>query len=143
MNKPFVLDNSVVMRWCFDDMQNDYAEAVLKLMSNNGNAIVPVLWRYEVTAVLSKAQKIGSISEDKFIGFIDDLNAFSITVDYEGIERIMNDVRLIAVTYGLTGYDAAYLELAIRNDLPIATLDKDLQKAAQMAGVKLLQPFFD
>ena len=143
MNKPFVLDNSVVMRWCFDDMQNDYAEAVLKLMSNNGNAIVPVLWRYEVTAVLSKAQKIGSISEDKVIGFIDDLNAFSITVDYEGIDRIMNDVRLIAVTYGLTGYDAAYLELAIRNDLPIATLDKDLQKAAQMAGVKLLQPFFD
>ena len=143
MNKPFVLDNSVVMRWCFDDMQNDYAEAVLKLMSNNGNAIVPVLWRYEVTAVLSKAQKIGSISEDKVIGFIDDLKAFSITVDYEGIERIMNDVRLIAVTYGLTGYDSAYLELAIRNDLPIATLDKDLQKAAQMAGVKLLQPFFD
>jgi predicted nucleic acid-binding protein len=131
------------MRWCFDDMQNDYAEAVLKLMSNNGNAIVPVLWRYEVTAVLSKAQKICSILEDKIIGFIDDLNAFSITVDYEGIERIMNDVRLIAVTYGLTGYDAAYLELAIRNDLPIATLDKDLQKAAQMAGVKLLQPFFD
>jgi predicted nucleic acid-binding protein len=124
-------------------MQNDYAEAVLKLMSNNGNAIVPVLWRYEVTAVLSKAQKICSILEDKIIGFIDDLNAFSITVDYEGIERIMNDVRLIAVTYGLTGYDAAYLELAIRNDLPIATLDKDLQKAAQMAGVKLLQPFFD
>jgi hypothetical protein len=57
-----------------------------------------VLWCYEVTAVLAKAQKIGSISEDKVIGFLDDLNAFSITVDYEGIERIMNDVRLVGVS---------------------------------------------
>lgn len=140
MTLPFVLDNSVVMRWCFDDVINDYAEAVLQLMSNNGKVIVPVLWRYEVTAVLSKAQRMGSISADKVSGFLDDLNAFSITTDYEGIERIMNDVRLVAVNYGLTGYDAAYLELAIRKKLPIATLDEELQKATRMAGVELLQP---
>lgn len=114
MTHPFVLDNSIVMRWCFDETQNDYSEAVLQLMSRNGKAIVPVLWRYEATAVLAKAQRIGSMSEDKTNWFLDDLNAFLITVDYEGIERIMTDVRIIAVTYGLTGYDATYLELAIR-----------------------------
>ncbi|MEI6730806.1 MAG: type II toxin-antitoxin system VapC family toxin [Pseudomonadota bacterium] len=140
MTQPFVLDNSVAMRWCFDEIQNDYAEAVLTLMSNNGKAIVPVLWRYEITSVLSKAQRIGSISEDKANGFLDDINTFLITLDYEGIERIMTDVRIIAVTYGLTGYDAAYLELAIRKNLPIATLDDELRKAAQKAGVELLEP---
>ncbi len=65
MTQAFVLDNSVVMRWCFDETPNDYAEAILQLMSNNGKAIVPVLWRYEATAVLSKAQRIGSISEER------------------------------------------------------------------------------
>ena len=90
--------------------------------------------------VLFIAGYLGSISADKVSGFLDDLNAFSITTDYEGIERIMNDVRLVAVNYGLTGYDAAYLELAIRKKLPIATLDEELQKATRMAGVELLQP---
>lgn len=77
-------------------------------------------------------------SADKVNGFLGDLGAFSITTDYRGIDRIMNDVRIVAVNYGLTGYDAAYLELAIRNKLPIATLDEELQKAAQMAGIELL-----
>lgn len=140
MTQAFVLDNSVVMRWCFDEIPNDYAEAVLQLMGNSSKALVPVLWRYEATAVLSKAQRIGSISEDKAKGFLDDINAFLITVDYEGIERIMTDVRVIAVTYALTGYDAAYLELAIRKNLPIATLDEELRKAAQKVGVVLLKP---
>lgn len=62
MTQSFVLDNSVVMRWCFDGSANDYAEAVLQLMSDNGKAIVPVLWRYEVIAVLSKAQRLGLFS---------------------------------------------------------------------------------
>jgi predicted nucleic acid-binding protein len=138
MTQLFVLDNSVVMRWCFNENPNDYAEAILQHMGNNGKAIVPVLWRYEVTAVLSKAQKIGSLSADKAKGFLDDLAAFTITIDYEGIEKILHDVRVIAVNYGLTGYDAAYLELAIRKNIPIATLDEALQKAARLAGVELL-----
>jgi len=129
MIQPFVLDNSLVMRWCFDEAPNNYAEA-----------IVLVLWRYEVTSVLAKAQKIGSISADKANEFVDDLNNFLITTDYEGIERIMNDVRMIATHYSLTGYDAAYLELAIRKKIPIASLDEALQKAARLAGVELLTP---
>ena len=140
MTQPFVLDNSVVMRWCFDEDLNDYAEAVLQIMSNNGKAIVPVLWRYEVTAVLAKAQRIGSISADKASGFVADLNAFFITTDYAGMEQIMHAVRYVAVNYGLTGYDAAYLELAIRKKFAIATLDEELQKAALLAGVELLKP---
>jgi predicted nucleic acid-binding protein len=128
------------MRWCFDNTTNDYAEAVLQLMGNNSKAIVPVLWRYEITSVLAKAQRMGSLLPDKANAFLDDLNAFSITLDYEGMDRIMHDVRFIAINYGLTGYDAAYLELAIRKKLPMATLDEDLQKAALRAGVELLQP---
>jgi predicted nucleic acid-binding protein len=61
-------------------------------------------------------------------------------VDDEHFGHIFGDVHRLAIEHGLSGYDAAYLELAIRKGLPLATLDEDLQKAAQAAGVDLFQP---
>lgn len=78
MTRCFVLDNSVVMRWCFDEPRIDYAEDILQYMGKSGRAVVPVLWRYEAASVLSKAQRLGSIPPDKVSSFLDDLNAFSI-----------------------------------------------------------------
>jgi predicted nucleic acid-binding protein len=73
-------------------------------------------------------------------GFVEDLRSLDITVDEESSSYILSDVHGLAVAYGLSGYDAAYLELAIRKDLPLATLDDDLVKAAKAAGVALLPP---
>jgi len=140
MTQLFVLDNSVTMRWCFENSANDYADAVLRYMTNNGMAIVPILWHYEVIAVLSKAQRLGSITAYKVENFLSDLGIFSVATDWEGGQRIFSEVRNIAVAYSLTGYDAAYLELALRKAIPLATLDEELQKAARVAGVELLQP---
>ena len=135
----FVLDNSVTMRWCFENTSTPYAEEVLEQLLVGQQAHVPVLWLYEVVSVLSKAQRNGSITTDKAHGFLEDIRSLDITVDDESFGYIFGDVHRLAVQHGLSGYDAAYLELAIRMGLPLATLDEDLQKAAETAGVELFK----
>jgi predicted nucleic acid-binding protein len=134
-----VLDNSVTMRWCFENTSTPYAEDVLEQLLLGQQAHVPVLWLYEVVSVLAKAQRSGSITGDKAHGFLEDIRSLDITVDDESFGHIFGDVHRLAVEHRLSGYDAAYLELALRKSLPLATLDEDLQKAARSAGVELFQ----
>lgn len=135
----FILDNSVTMRWCFDAGRHSYADAVLhQLGTANGMAFVPMLWRYEVSAVIAKAQIKREISALEADDFLTDLRGLNITVDIPGTERILTDVRRLAITYRLTSYDAAYLELALRRNLPLATLDQDLLDACKAAGGNIL-----
>jgi len=136
----FVLDNSVAMRWCFDTTSGLYSEAVLEQLLVGEQAHVPVLWLYEVIAVLAKAQRTGSIAADKAHGFLEDLRSLNITVDDESFGYIFGDVHRLAVDHRLSGYDTAYLELAIRKGMPLATLDEDLRTAATASGVHLMQP---
>jgi predicted nucleic acid-binding protein len=128
------------MRWCFENTSTPYAEEVLEQLLAGQQAHVPVLWLYEVVSVLAKAQRTASITADKVHGFLEDIRSLDITVDDESFGHIFGDVHRLAVEHGLSGYDAAYLELAIRKGLPLATLDEELQKAARTAGVELLQP---
>src|SRR6266851_4771256 len=128
------------MRWCFENTSTQYSEQVLEQLLVGQQAHVPVLWLYEVVSVLAKAQRTGSITVDKAHGFLEDLRSLDITVDRESFGHIFGDVHRLAVEYALSGYDAAYLELAIRRGLPLATLDGDLQSAASASGVKLMQP---
>lgn len=135
----FVLDNSVAMRWCFESGAHAYADSVLQhLESDEGEAFVPVLWRYEVSAVMARAQKTGLLTAQQAADFLDDLQVLNIIVDTDSGDRILTDVHRLAVANGLTSYDAAYLELALRRGLPLATLDQELQKACTAAGVSVL-----
>jgi predicted nucleic acid-binding protein len=134
----FVLDNSVTMRWCFDAGAHEYADAVLRdLAAEDGAAFVPVLWRYEVSAVLARAQITGTLAPSKVAAFLEDLGALNIMIDADGADRILTDVHQLAVTHRLTSYDAAYLELALRRRLKLATLDEDLVRACKVAGVEV------
>ena len=99
-----------------------------------------MLWLYEVVSVLAKAQRSASITADKVHGFLEDIRSLDIVVDDESFDHIFGDVHRLAIELGLSGYDAVYLELAIRRGLPLATLDEELQKAAAEAGVELFQP---
>ena len=90
--------------------------------------------------MLAKAQRSGSITADKAHGFLEDIRSLNITVNDESFGHIFGDIHRLAVEHGLSGYDAAYLELAIRQELPLATLDEDLQKACRSAGVELFHP---
>jgi predicted nucleic acid-binding protein len=125
------------MRWCFENTTTAYAENVLQEFSYGNEALVPVLWLYEVGSVLAKARRAGNISQQKASDFLEVLKALPILIDREGIDLILIDVHRLAVTYGITGYDAAYLELALRKNLPLATLDDELSKACQKAGGSL------
>jgi len=83
----FVLDNSVTMRWCFQNAAHPYADGVLQQLAT-GAAFVPVLWRYEVSAVLAKSQKDGILTAFKADEFLATLNRLNITVDPDGSDRI-------------------------------------------------------
>lgn len=131
----FVLDSSVSIGWYFTDENNPYALAVLRRLKHTC-AIVPLLWRLETTNVLVTAERRGRITRAKSMELADNLSDLAIIDDTESVSQGLKAVLNLARDHGLTTYDAAYLELALRLRLPIATLDKDLTKAAEKAGVQ-------
>jgi predicted nucleic acid-binding protein len=135
----FVLDNSVTMRWCFDHGSHAYADAILqRLIAADSEAFVPILGCYEVSAVLARAQNAGTLSTQKAMEFMEDLQALNIVVDAHTSFGILTDVHRLALSYRLSSYDAAYLELSLRLNVPIATLDAELRRACKNAGVSVL-----
>ena len=135
----FVLDNSVAMRWLLKTKRNadqKYAEDVLDSLFG-ASALVPNLWHLEATNVLLSAEKRDGISLGEIEGFISQLENLPILTDSMTSHQAFNRTLTLARAYKLSSYDAAYLELAIRENLPIATLDKNLTKAAMKADVEL------
>ncbi|MDZ7685948.1 MAG: type II toxin-antitoxin system VapC family toxin [Gammaproteobacteria bacterium] len=133
----FVLDNSVAMRWFFGDGSSrelDYAGKVLDAMESAA-ALVPVTWGLEVANVIAKAEDRGLVTEARSEAFLELLNELDVQVDAATFPYSLTETLQLARRFRLSVYDASYLELALRAGLPIATLDKDLQKAATKAGV--------
>ena len=135
----FILDTSVSMAWCFEDETNPYSESLLARLEADQEALVPSLWPLEVANALVVAKQRGRVTETQIIGFLEDLGEFAIRVDTQGIDRALTEVRFLAEQYQLTSYDAAYLELAMRTGVPLATLDEQLRQAALAAGVSVVQ----
>ena len=134
----FVLDNSVAMRWCFEPGEHVYADSILEKLETGDTALVPLMWLYEVSAVLAREQSRGRLSAKDADEFLVELQSLNITVDEESRGRILTDVHRLALAYRLTSYDAAYLEVAMRRGLPLATLDDGLLRASKAAGVTVL-----
>jgi predicted nucleic acid-binding protein len=132
----FVLDCSITMAWCFEDESTDYTDNTLENF-HDLTAIVPTIWPLEVANVLLLAKKNKRITEIQAAGFIDALSALSIVIDQSTTSKVMNSIFRLANQTNLTIYDAAYLELAIRENMPLATLDKDLIKAAKKLDIPL------
>lgn len=138
MNK-VVLDNSVAMRWLLTSQKKAdqrYAEAVLQSLVSV-EAVVPHLWHLEAANVLLSAEKRGELETGEVERFISQLEALPILVDSLTAHQAFNRTLSLSRAYKLSSYDAAYLELAIRERLPLATLDKNLKKAAKKADVTL------
>ena len=136
----FVLDNSVAMRWLLNDRQpdvQDYARAVLQRLVSGDTAVVPNLFTLEAANVLVKLQKRGLVSEATAREFLGLLAELDIEPNPTTHERALRDTLNIALQHGLSAYDAAYLELALREGLALATLDADLLAAlAHVGGVR-------
>jgi predicted nucleic acid-binding protein len=136
--KRLVLDASVAASWFFEDEEGEYATSVLESL-NEGEAVAPALWPLEVANVLVVAERRGRCSEAETMRFIDLLDDLPITIDEDTAHRAMHSIWQLAREYGLTAYDAAYLELAMRLGAPLATMDRQLAEAARKAGVNLFQ----
>lgn len=137
MNR-FVLDNTLAMTWCFADEATEFTETLLNRLGDTDEALVPALWLYEVVNVVGIAVRKGRINEDKARTFLDTLAELPIEIENPVRTHTFTSLRTLASRYQLTAYDAAYLDLAMRHQLPLATLDNALARAASAAGVGLV-----
>ena len=131
-----VLDASMTLAWLFEDEQTDQVLATINHVYMGG-ASVPPLWRYEVANGLQMAIRRQRITPDYRTRCLDNIDELPITIDPDGVSEIWSTTIKLADLYRLTVYDAAYLELAQRRRLPLATLDAALSKAARESGVDL------
>jgi predicted nucleic acid-binding protein len=140
LSGPFVLDASLTLSWAFDDEATPFTVHVLKTLETV-YAVVPALWPFEVASVLTVAERRGRINAGQQAEFLERLRLLPITIEHRPAVWLGQQILRLTQAYRayrLSAYDAAYLELAIRNSLPLATLDQDLRTAALSAGVPLL-----
>ncbi|OXE35111.1 MAG: VapC toxin family PIN domain ribonuclease [Phenylobacterium zucineum] len=132
-----VFDSSVTLAWVYEEETTDAVLSVFKSIKQDG-AWVPSLWHLEVGNVLEMSIRRGV--RDVAFGDVtlSDLASLPIRVDPETDHHAWGATKRLAAQHALTLYDAAYLELARRRGLPLATLDKALRKSAETEGVPLL-----
>ncbi|MDD5343367.1 MAG: type II toxin-antitoxin system VapC family toxin [Smithella sp.] len=134
----FVIDNSVVMSWCFKDETSKYTDTVLDYLENT-TAYVPAIWPLEVSNVLLVAERRKRLNQADSSRFISLLFELPIIVEPESPERMLSEILALAREYKLSSYDASYLDLAMRKGLPIATTDKNIMSAARKSHVPILR----
>lgn len=137
--KEFVLDCSVTMAWFFEDETVPYADNAQQSLAT-ARAIVPSLWHLEVANALLMGERRKRTTETKVTRFLTLLDILPITVDEQTCTRAFTTTLTVARVHNRSAYDAAYIELALRRGLPLATLDGPLKAAAAKAGVSLYTP---
>lgn len=130
----FVIDASVTACWALSDEEHPVAERALDALGAD-HALAPSLWWFEVRNVLLAAERRNRLSVAEGTAFLQDLSRLPVELDYAPREA---EVFRLARLHRLTIYDGAYLELAIRNGIALATLDADLARAARAEAVPLI-----
>ncbi len=133
----FVLDCSITATWIFEDEATSESDKLLTKLVNEG-ALVPGIWHLELGNSLVQAERRKRITFSQIAARIELIGSLPVNTDHESPIRAFREIFAIAREHNLTTYDAAYLELALRYSLPLATLDKALIGAARRAGVKTL-----
>ncbi|HZA67757.1 MAG TPA: type II toxin-antitoxin system VapC family toxin [Geminicoccaceae bacterium] len=126
--------SSIVGCWCFPDEASPVADATLSAIAAD-EAIVPAVWWFEVRNLLITGERVGRMNPVGTAAFLADLETLPIRIDHAPVS---DAVLACARTHRLTIYNAGYLELALRVDAPLATLDRQLAQAARAARVPLL-----
>jgi len=130
-----VLDASVIIGWAYKESPAPLDELIRRVAE--GVACVPAHWTLEVTNTLTMSERHGRLGEGQRHEILAAIRQLPIRPDEETWTRAWDEIPELAVQYGLTTYDAAYLELAMRLGAPLATLDQDLARAARAAKVPL------
>jgi predicted nucleic acid-binding protein len=135
----FVLDASVALAWCFHDEATSQADAMAKRLAKIG-AMVPGLWRLEIANALLAAERHERCTTADTQSWLRFLSTLPIRLDDETASHAWSDTLRLARAQKLSVYDAAYLELALRRGLDLATLDSRLATAADAVGVRRFRP---
>lgn len=134
---PFVLDSSVALAWVLPDETDTDTDALCDRLTYD-TALVPPIWPLEIGNVLLVAMRRGRIGQSESQQLLAKLRALPIAVDAISTEQGFDATFQMAALYELTTYDAAYLELAQRRELPLATLDNRLRAACVSVGISVL-----
>ncbi len=132
----FVLDSSVAFGFAAPDEW--VSEAVAQRLAQD-TVLVPAIWPFEVANAVHRGRLQRRFTAEQETDLAEVLSALDVRVDSRPLDRILNDVVPIAIDRALSVYDAAFLELALREGLPLATLDARLGRAARDAGVVVLR----
>lgn len=132
---PFVLDNSVVSGWYLENQASRYAETVAERLLDD-RAWVPPIWELELANVLRSACVRQRMDAQHAQAVIAQLVSLPITVDRQAVPP--SELLGLSLRFGLTTYDASYLAIALRHQVPLATLDEALREAALAAGVGIV-----
>ena len=135
----FVADASVTLAWYFRDEASAFTDDLLKQLRFEGEALVPAHWSTEVLNGLLVAARRNRIAPEQSVLIWDKIHSLYITVEPPVTPVQAKAVLALSNKHALTVYDAAYLELALRKAVPVATLDKALHRAALLEDMAMLQ----
>lgn len=139
--KEFVLDNSIVMRWLFNDgtpTDLQFSYSLLEIMKES-TVWVPNIWPLEAMNVIMLAVHKGLLVKTAAFAFLNTLSQMEMQVDSEVHYPSMTSLLSLITTHQLSSYDASYIAVAIHKGIPLCTLDKAMQKAAHKMGIELGQ----
>jgi predicted nucleic acid-binding protein len=133
-----VVDASVALAWCFPDEASEYADGVLVALKGQA-VIVPAVWAIEITNALLVGERRKRVKPPDVRRFVELLGGLTIIERPQTVAAAVSNVLPLAREYGLSAYDAAYLDVAVRQGAPLATLDSALQKAGRAAGIEIFK----
>ena len=134
----FVLDASIVLTWCFPDEESKKAEEISERIALGDRPAVTSFWRHEVLNALLMGEKRNRLTSELVKSFIEDLARLPIDVDAPESATVFQVTQGLCRKHGLTAYDAAYLELAMRNRVALTTADAALERAARAEGIAVI-----
>ena len=137
MSATFVVHASMAFAWVLPSQASSEADTLLERVEAGASAVVPALWFLEVANGLLAAQRRRVITAAERELALETLSSLAFTIDEDDARNAFGPTSALAEQYGLTVYDAAYLEVALRRELPLATRDGALRSAAERGGVPL------
>jgi len=133
-----VIDASLALAWCFPDEASEYADGVLVALEGR-TVMVPPVWALEITNAVLVAERRKRVKQADVRRFVELLGGLTLIEQSQTAIDTVSSVLPLARQYGLSAYDAAYLDVAIRQGAPLATLDSTLEKAGRSAGIKIFR----
>ena len=134
----FVLDASIVLTWCFPDEKAQKAERISERIAFGDTPAGPAFWRQEVLNALLAGEKRKRLTSELIQSFISDLELLPAEIDAPAAGIVFHTTQDLCRKHGLTTYDAAYLELAMRHRIALAAADGALERAARAEGIEIV-----